>query len=189
MSLDANPRGVILADNDLLMRGVIRIILLRAEQQVFAVADGLEAVALAQRFTARLVMLDIAMPRLNGLLACRAIRELPGYANVPIVMLTGYSDEPTRLEARRLGATDFITKPFRANVLLAQLATHIDVPPHLLAGGAVDQNAVPPGGHAQVWKPNREANVRQAEHPEPDILRGTSRNHDRRIVEEILPVS
>ena len=49
----------------------------------------MEAVALARQFRARLVLLDIAMPRLNGLLACEAIRALPDYAEVPIVMLTG----------------------------------------------------------------------------------------------------
>ncbi len=166
MSPGANANGVILAENDALMRGVIRTILLRAEQLVFPVADGLEAVTLAQQFPARLVMLDIAMPRLNGLLACQAIRALPGYSNVPIVILTGYSDERMREAARRLGANDFITKPFRPNVLLAQLAPYIDVPGHLLPRDTTDENAVLPGTHAHVWKTHLDANVRHAEHPE-----------------------
>jgi DNA-binding response OmpR family regulator len=166
MSQDVSANRVILAENDALMRGVIHTILLRAEQLVFPVADGLEAVTLARQFPARLVMLDVAMPRLDGLLACQAIRALPGYANVPIVMLTGYGDERTRLAARQLGANDFITKPFRPKVLLALLAPYIDVPPHLLPRDAPDQNAVLPGTHAQAWKTRQDANVSQAEHPE-----------------------
>ncbi len=66
----AITNGVILAENDALMRGIIRTVLLRAEQQVFPVGNGAEAVALAHQFRARLVLLDIAMPKLNGLMAC-----------------------------------------------------------------------------------------------------------------------
>jgi DNA-binding response OmpR family regulator len=119
---------VILAENDALMRGIVRAMLLRAEQQVFPVGNGLEAVALARQFRARLVLLDIAMPRLNGLLACKQIRALPDYAEVPIVMLTGYDDERLRLAAQQFGATDFILKPFQPNALLARLAAYLDMP-------------------------------------------------------------
>jgi len=122
-------RGVILAENDGLMRGVIRSVLVRVEQLVFPAADGVEAVTLARQFRARLVMLDVAMPRLNGLLTCEAIRALPGYATVPIVMLTGYDEAPMRLAAQRLGANDFIIKPFRPDELVKRLAGYLGLPP------------------------------------------------------------
>jgi DNA-binding response OmpR family regulator len=140
--------GVILAENDALMRGIIRAVLLRAEQQVFPVGNGAEAVTLAQQFRARLVLLDIAMPRLNGLLACQAIRALPDYAGVPIVMLTGYDDARLRRAAQRFGATDFILKPFQPNALLARLAAYLDMPApaRLAAAGAL------PGVQGQVWQ-------------------------------------
>ena len=126
MSAEAGAGGVILAENDALMRGLIRSILSRAGHNVFPAANGAEAVMLAGGFRAGLVLLDIAMPRLNGLLACEAIRALPGYARVPIVILTGYSDIRLRRTARRLGPHDFITKPFRPSDLLARLAAHLD---------------------------------------------------------------
>jgi CheY-like chemotaxis protein len=146
----ALAKGVILAENDGLMRSVIRSVLLRAEQLVFPAADGLEAVSLAQQFRARLVMLDIAMPRLNGILACEAIRALPGYAAVPIVILTGYADAPMRLAAKRVGANDFITKPFRANELLLRLASYLDLPAHLLPATAAAEDDLLPG--ARAWR-------------------------------------
>ena len=124
---------MILAENDALVRAIVRSVLVGAEQQVFQAADGLEAVDLARQFKARLVLLDIGMPRLNGLQACKAIRALPDYADVPIVMLTGYDDERVRQAAHRTGAHDFITKPFRPDVLLARLAKYL----HLPAGAAV----------------------------------------------------
>jgi DNA-binding response OmpR family regulator len=143
-------RGVILAENDGLMRGVIRSVLVRVEQLVFPAADGVEAVTLARQFRARLVMLDVAMPRLNGLLACEAIRALPGYAEVPIVMLTGHDDARFRAVARRVGANDFIVKPFQPNVLLARLAVYLDMPARALPAAAGDE--VLPGVSVQVWK-------------------------------------
>ena len=144
--------GVILAENDALMRGIIRTLLLHAGQQVFPVADGLEAVILARQFKAQLVLLDIAMPRLNGLLACQAIRALPDYADVPIVILTGYTDPRLRQAAERLGANDFLTKPFRPDVLLTRLAAYLHIPANALparaSAGAGDAML---GTRAQVW--------------------------------------
>jgi DNA-binding response OmpR family regulator len=168
--------GVILAENDALMRGIIRSVLLRAEQQVFPVGNGEEAVALAQQFRARLVLLDIAMPRLNGLLACEAIRALPAYAAVPIVMLTGHDDERFRLAARRVGANDFIVKPFQPNALLARLAIYLDMPsqtrpvvhPQVWESHAAPRTATggyaQSGNHALVWKPRAAAGSELDEH-------------------------
>lgn len=117
--------AVIVAENDALYSGIIRTMLENADQQVFLAVDGNEAVALARKFEARLVLLDIGMPKLNGLMACEAIRLLPGYAQVPIVMLTGYADERMRLAALQLGANDFITKPFQPDALMARLAPYL----------------------------------------------------------------
>jgi DNA-binding response OmpR family regulator len=161
--LGAPTKGVILAENDGPMRAVIRSILLRAEQLVFPAADGEEAVMLARQFRARLVMLDIAMPRLNGLLACKAIRALPGYAAVPIVMLTGHCDDAMRVAAQRLGANDFITKPFRPNDLLARLATHLDLPAHLVPAVDLGEGDVMSGARVQVWKSHQDAKPTVAE--------------------------
>lgn len=155
--------SVILAENDGLMRSVIRSVLVRAEQQVFPVADGLEAIGLARQFRARLVMLDVAMPRLNGLQTCEAIRALPGYADVPIVMLTGYDDAPTRQAAQRLGANDFITKPFRPYQLLARLSTYLDLPSHLVPAGGTDE--ILPS--ARVWNSRQDPGSAPKESPQP----------------------
>jgi len=159
--------GVILAENDALMRGIIRTVLLRAEQQVFPVCNGVEAVMLAHRFRARLVLLDIAMPRLNGLLACEAIRALPDYAEVPIVMLTGHDDERFRLAARRLGANDFIVKPFQPNALLARLAIYLDMPSRMRPAVASAGDDTLPGVHAQVWESHAASRAAAGDHTQP----------------------
>jgi sigma-B regulation protein RsbU (phosphoserine phosphatase) len=128
MTTQVLSNGVIVAENDEQIRDLIRSVLLRARQQVFPVANGAEALMMARRLRARLVLLDISMPRLNGLQACTAIRNLPGYADVPIVMLTAHDDERFRATAKRVGATNFIAKPFRPSLLLTQLAEYLDYP-------------------------------------------------------------
>jgi len=123
-------RGVILGENDALIRGIVRSIFVKAQHPIFPAVDGEEAVQLAHQFQASLVILDIGMPRKNGLVACSEIRRLPGYQDVPIVMLTGYVDARIREAARLLGASGFIAKPFRPDQLLAKLSAFLAPPPH-----------------------------------------------------------
>jgi DNA-binding response OmpR family regulator len=127
MTLAGVTDGVIVAENDELFSRVIRAVLEQAGLRVFLASDGDQAVTFARQFKARLVLLDIGMPNLNGLMACEEIRLLPGYAHVPIVMLTGYTDERMHEAAMQLGANDFITKPFAPEALMARLAVHLDI--------------------------------------------------------------
>jgi CheY-like chemotaxis protein len=75
-------------------------------------ADGEEALAVAARVLPRLVFLDIDMPRLDGIEACRALRAAPATANATIVMLTASAESSSRSRAEEAGADLFLTKPF-----------------------------------------------------------------------------
>ncbi len=74
--------------------------------------DGEEAVRLARSQGPRLVFLDIDMPRLDGIEACRQMRGEPAMAGSKIVMLTASADDSARARAERAGADRFLTKPF-----------------------------------------------------------------------------
>jgi CheY-like chemotaxis protein len=74
--------------------------------------DGQEAVERARDVQPAIVFLDIEMPRLNGIEACRRLRSEPGTADATIVMLTGDSDDEAERDARAAGADLFLTKPF-----------------------------------------------------------------------------
>ena len=171
MSTQTVVNGVIVAENDAQMRGLIRSVFVHSGQQVFLAADGEEAVALARQFKARLVLLDIAMPRCDGLQACELIHQLPDYGEVPIVMLTGFDDRRYRAAAQRHGATDFITKPFRPTVLLARLAAWLEIPPEVLPPGAGPNGVVDATvGKHTVTSPD---NARSPNGLERPILRAT----------------
>lgn len=146
------PNSVILGEDEMLMRGLVRSVLQQADQTVFPAADGEEVLTLARQFRARLVILDVAMPRLNGLMALRRLRDLPGYTVVPAVVLTGYTDPRIRFAAEQLGVREYITKPFRPDALLLRLARYLDIPSRTLAAlpRDADQDHSMPR-RAQVW--------------------------------------
>lgn len=84
--------------------------------------DGMQALALLEAESFDAVLLDIMMPRLDGLSVCRAIRL---DNDVPIIFLTALSDEEDKLLGYELGADDYITKPFSLSVLHAKITALI----------------------------------------------------------------
>jgi DNA-binding response OmpR family regulator len=80
---------LIVADDDAVLRGFLPAILIRAGHDVFVARDGAEAFQLARNFPACLTIPDIQMPRLGGLIACRMIRGLPGWAQKPALWVLG----------------------------------------------------------------------------------------------------
>jgi CheY-like chemotaxis protein len=125
MLLDSQPPGreaalaietfdetVIIADNDSMMRGLLRTALEAPGRTLLLCNDGMEAVELAEQTLATLVLLDLRMPKMDGIEACRQIRELPRYGSVPIVILTVFDGDVVKRRALRAGATSFLGKPF-----------------------------------------------------------------------------
>jgi diguanylate cyclase (GGDEF)-like protein len=79
--------------------------------------DGASALEAAQRSMPDLIVLDVRMPRMDGFEACEALRQLPGGAEVPILIVTGSDDFPCIDRAFEAGATDFIMKPINLHLL------------------------------------------------------------------------
>jgi two-component system, OmpR family, alkaline phosphatase synthesis response regulator PhoP len=121
------PTGIIVADDDPLIRSILKARLEVIDQDVFLAHNGLEAVALASRVRALLVILDIMMPKLDGVLACEQIRRLSGYANTPIVMLTFDVTERAQRLTARAGATTFLVKPFGSASLMLALSKYLPI--------------------------------------------------------------
>jgi CheY-like chemotaxis protein len=147
MSSNAPARDVIIADNDYIIRGILRSVLEGQNFSVLQAVDGIEAIDYATRTNAHLVILDYKMPKLDGFAACAQIRRLPGYAHVPIAVLTAFDDEATREAARQAGVTAFFAKPFKTVDLLRGIA-------HLMGDDSAEGTAisVPADPVAEVWK-------------------------------------
>ncbi len=122
MPHDLGANDVIIADNDSIIRGILRSVLEAEGFTVLPAVNGVEAIDLAVRTHARLIILDYKMPRLDGLTSCAEIRALDGYADVPVVILTAFDDVVIRDKAERAGATAFLAKPFTPVDLLRMIA-------------------------------------------------------------------
>ena len=83
-------------------------------------ADGVEALEAVQHEEPDLVLLDIDMPRMDGLTLCRRLKADPVRRLVPVVLITAYQDRETRLQGLEAGADDFLTKPFDSAELLVR---------------------------------------------------------------------
>jgi two-component system, OmpR family, KDP operon response regulator KdpE len=94
----------------------MRIILTDAGYEVDDAKTGEMAIAKVRGFLPDLVLLDIDMPGMGGIAACKTIRAA---ANIAIIMLTVRNSEADRVEALEAGADDFVKKPFSAPELLA----------------------------------------------------------------------
>lgn len=83
----------------------------------FEASDGMQALSLIEVNEYDAVLLDIMMPKLDGLSVCRAVRKTN---DIPIIFLTALSDEEDKLLGYELGADDYVTKPFSMSVLYAK---------------------------------------------------------------------
>ena len=109
---------VLVADDDLRIRAMLRRGLHYAGFDVLEAQDGEQALLLALTQEPDLVVLDIAMPKLDGYEVCRRLRET---SRVPILMLTARGELPDRVAGLRGGADDYLVKPFAFQELIARL--------------------------------------------------------------------
>jgi CheY-like chemotaxis protein len=106
-------RSVLVVDDDPFIRKLIATTLEDvAEFDLHEAADGLEALEVAGRERPTLVFLDVDMPVLNGIEACRRLREDDGNRETTIVMLTAAHGDSVERQAEEAGADLFLTKPF-----------------------------------------------------------------------------
>lgn len=83
--------------------------------------DGVRAVELARTDPPELVVLDLMLPRIDGLEVCKILRRDPATASVPIIMLTARAAEMDRIVGLELGADDYVTKPFSPRELVLRI--------------------------------------------------------------------
>lgn len=119
--------AVIVADDDAMIRSVLRSKLEAIDQPVFLASNGVEAVELASRLRAKLILLDLKMPRLDGLRACQRIRKMAHNTDTPIVILTAIFGADAQAAAARVGATAFLAKPFRSGELMRALSPFLTI--------------------------------------------------------------
>ncbi len=114
---DRAPR-ILLADDERSIQTLLSFALQKDGYEVISASNGVEALALFKEQTFDLVVLDVMMPKVDGLEVCRRIRASN---TVPIIMLTAKSEEIDKVLGLELGADDYITKPFSLRELSSRV--------------------------------------------------------------------
>lgn len=113
------PR-ILVADDDAQMRKLVRLILKREGFAVEEAADGLDALEVMDTHPVDLLILDLDMPRLDGLGVLEELRARVLTSSIPVIVLTARSDD-TEVKALDLGAQDYLTKPVQPSSLAARV--------------------------------------------------------------------
>lgn len=109
---------VLLADDDPQLVRALRITLAAHGYAIVSAADGAGAVAAAASEHPDVIVLDLGMPRLDGVAVIEAVR---GWSEVPIIVVSGRTGSADKVAALDAGADDYVTKPFQIDELLARL--------------------------------------------------------------------
>ncbi len=102
---------ILIVDDEQGMREFLTVLLENHEHRVIAASDGEQALQLIAHQPPDLVISDVRMPKVDGIGLLTGIREK--YPHLPVIMMTGYASSDSTIQAMRLGADDYITKPFR----------------------------------------------------------------------------
>jgi len=116
---------ILLVDDNEMNRDVLSRRLRQRGFDVSVAADGPEALALTGANAFDLVLLDVEMPGISGLEVLATLRRTRSATDLPVIMVTARSEGSDIVEAFRLGANDYVTKPIDFPVALARIGTHL----------------------------------------------------------------
>ncbi len=130
---------ILVIEDDAVLQQALQMSLTREGYETVSASDGIAGLALARDAEPDLIILDLMLPRLDGLSVARAVRQ---EAETPIIMLTARSGEVDRIVGLESGADDYVTKPFSSGELMARVRAVLRRAPtrrveRLEAGGMV----------------------------------------------------
>jgi len=123
-----NGIKALVADDNVVARKIAALCLSREGIEVHEAVDGKQAYDIIRSFgdTLDIVITDLVMPNMDGMQLCRQIRQDLGKLDIPIIVLTAMSDLSEILEVFKVGASDYLVKPFSKEELLARINVHIE---------------------------------------------------------------
>jgi len=109
---------ILAVDDERLYQHLLEVNLQKEGFEVFTAGNGLDAIEMVSSRHPDLVIMDIMMPKMDGITTCERIRQ---FSNVPIIILTARGDEQDRVRGLNVGADDYVVKPFSATELVARV--------------------------------------------------------------------
>ena len=119
--MSTNKLKILVVDDEPDIRELIEYNLKKEGYQVYTASNGQEAVSEAKRVLPDLIILDIMMPRMDGIEACRILRTMNEFKNTFMVFLTARSEEYSEIAGFNVGADDYIAKPIKPRALTSRI--------------------------------------------------------------------
>lgn len=120
-----NNRVLVIEDDEAIRDVILYTLESSGFKNTLSAADGEAGLDIARRERPTLILLDLMLPKLDGLEVCRRLKREESTRDIPIVMLTAKSEESDIVLGLELGAIDYITKPFSGKVLVARIRAHL----------------------------------------------------------------
>ena len=115
-------KTILVVDDEIAIRHLLDVNLSKEGYNVIEAADGVEAVEMAIEKRPDLILLDVMIPKFDGLTVCKKIKSI---MNVPILMVTAKDSELDKILGLELGADDYVTKPFSIRELIARIKANL----------------------------------------------------------------
>lgn len=119
--MSTNKQKILIVDDEPDILELIEYNLKKEGYQVYTAANGLEAIQQAKKHHPDLIILDIMMPKLDGIEACRQLRAMPEFKTTFMVFLTARSEEYSEISGFNVGADDYIAKPIKPRALISRI--------------------------------------------------------------------
>jgi len=121
------PWIVLIVDDEPRNLQVVGSLLRRQGYDVVFAGSGAEALASVRENPPDLILLDVMMPAMDGYEVCRKLKEDPARKRIPVIFLTAKGETDDLVQGFDVGGVDYVTKPFRAEELLARVKTHLQL--------------------------------------------------------------
>lgn len=122
-------KNILIIEDDHNMRNAIRRMVNQVlpSVEVLETGDGKEALKIVGNSKPNLILLDVLMPDMNGLLVLRALKESENreIRRIPVIMLTGVGNREIAIQAAKMGAVDYITKPYNEKIFLMKIKKYL----------------------------------------------------------------
>lgn len=125
----AKHRSILIAEDEPDTANLLQFHLQRRGYQTTVASDGLNALNLSFERHPDLVILDLMLPKLHGFEVCRMLKTSPSTCHIPIFMLTAMASTENKVQGFRLGANEYMTKPFEISELLARIESLLRLVP------------------------------------------------------------
>ncbi len=119
--MEAPRKKILIADDEQDILEIISYNLTREGYEIYTAKDGNEALEKARLIKPELIILDVMMPKKNGVEVCEVLRSQPAFNDTLVIFLTALSDEASQVKGLETGADDYVSKPISPKVLVSRV--------------------------------------------------------------------